>query len=131
VSVVSIQQGATEAATTKLGWRTLRLKFSADLKVNRPIEKVFALLMNPDNQGKFDKSSIKMEVLTPVRGVQERSFGSCATWAGEKRKHFPRSRNWNRIASSLSAVRRVPAGSAHGDLYQKAPVRVCVGRVSS
>ena len=41
------------------------LKFSADLKVNRPIEKVFDWLTNADNQGKFDKSSLKMELLTP------------------------------------------------------------------
>lgn len=41
------------------------LKFSADLKVNRPVEKVFAWLTNPENQGKFDKSSLKMEALTP------------------------------------------------------------------
>ena len=41
------------------------LKFSADLKVNRPVDKVFAWLTNPDNQGKFDKSSLKMEALTP------------------------------------------------------------------
>jgi uncharacterized protein YndB with AHSA1/START domain len=41
------------------------LKFSADVKVNRPVEKVFAWLTNPDNQGKFDKSSLEMEVLTP------------------------------------------------------------------
>jgi len=41
------------------------LKFFADLKVNRPVEKVFAWLTNPDNQGKFDKSSLKMEALTP------------------------------------------------------------------
>jgi hypothetical protein len=41
------------------------LKFSADLKVNRPVGKVFAWLTNADNQGKFDKSSLKMEALTP------------------------------------------------------------------
>ena len=41
------------------------LNFSADLKVNRPVDKVFAWLTNADNQGKFDKSSLKMEVLTP------------------------------------------------------------------
>src|SRR5262245_30867391 len=41
------------------------LKFSADLKVNRPVEKVFAWLTNAENQGKFDKSSLKMETLTP------------------------------------------------------------------
>ena len=40
-------------------------KFSADLKVNRPVEKVFAWLTNPENQGKFDKSSLRMETLTP------------------------------------------------------------------
>jgi carbon monoxide dehydrogenase subunit G len=41
------------------------LKFSADLKINRPVEKVFAWLTNAENQGKFDKSSLKMEILTP------------------------------------------------------------------
>ncbi|HZM20981.1 MAG TPA: SRPBCC family protein [Anaerolineales bacterium] len=41
------------------------LKFSADIKVNRPVEKVFAWLTNAENQGKFDKSSLKMELLTP------------------------------------------------------------------
>ena len=41
------------------------LKFSADLKVNRPVEKVFAWLTNAENQGKFDKSSLEMESLTP------------------------------------------------------------------
>jgi uncharacterized protein YndB with AHSA1/START domain len=41
------------------------LKFSADLKVNRPVEKVFAWLTNAENQAKFDKSSLKMEALTP------------------------------------------------------------------
>jgi len=38
------------------------LKFSADLKVNRPVEQVFARLTHADNQGKFDKSSLKMEL---------------------------------------------------------------------
>ena len=41
------------------------LKFAADLKVNRPVEQVFAWLTNGENQGKFDKSSLKMEALTP------------------------------------------------------------------
>ena len=41
------------------------LKFSADIRVNRPVEKVFAWLTNAENQGKFDKSSLKMELLTP------------------------------------------------------------------
>jgi hypothetical protein len=41
------------------------LKFSTDIKVNRPVEKVFAWLTNAENQGKFDKSSLKMELLTP------------------------------------------------------------------
>jgi hypothetical protein len=41
------------------------LEFCADLKVNRPVDKVFAWLTNADNQRKFDKSSLAMEVLTP------------------------------------------------------------------
>jgi hypothetical protein len=41
------------------------LEFAADVKVNRPVADVFAWLTNPENQGKFDKSSLKMEALTP------------------------------------------------------------------
>ena len=41
------------------------LKFSADLRVNRPVDKVFAWLTDAGNQGKFDKSSLSMELLTP------------------------------------------------------------------
>jgi hypothetical protein len=41
------------------------LKFAADLLVNRPVEQVFAWLTDAENQGKFDKSSLKMEALTP------------------------------------------------------------------
>ena len=41
------------------------LKFSADLRVNRPVEKVFAWLTSAENQGKFDKSSLQMDLLTP------------------------------------------------------------------
>jgi hypothetical protein len=41
------------------------LKFSADLYVNRPVEKVFAWLTNAQNQAKFDKTSLAMELLTP------------------------------------------------------------------
>jgi hypothetical protein len=41
------------------------LKFAADFMVNRPVEQVFAWLTNAENQGKFDKSSLKMEALTP------------------------------------------------------------------
>lgn len=41
------------------------LKFSADLTINRPVEQVFSWLTNPDNQRKFDASSLEMEALTP------------------------------------------------------------------
>jgi hypothetical protein len=41
------------------------LKFAADLRVDRPVEQVFAWLTTAENQGKFDKSSLKMEALTP------------------------------------------------------------------
>jgi hypothetical protein len=45
--------------------RCAMLEFAADVKVNRPVADVFAWLTNAENQGKFDKSSLKMEVLTP------------------------------------------------------------------
>jgi hypothetical protein len=41
------------------------LKFSADLRVDRPVDKVFAWLTNTENQGKFDKGSLKLDLLTP------------------------------------------------------------------
>ncbi len=37
------------------------LKFSVELTVNRPVEKVFAWLVNAENQSKFDKGSIDGE----------------------------------------------------------------------
>jgi hypothetical protein len=42
------------------------ITFAEELTVKRPVEQVFAWLTNAENQGKFDKSSIKMEVLTPL-----------------------------------------------------------------
>lgn len=39
--------------------------FAEELTVNRPVEQVFAWLTNTENHGKFDKSSLKMEALTP------------------------------------------------------------------
>jgi carbon monoxide dehydrogenase subunit G len=41
------------------------LKFSADFRVNRPVDKVFVWLTDTNNQSKFDKSSLAMELLTP------------------------------------------------------------------
>ena len=41
------------------------LKFSADILVRRPVGKVFAWLTNAQNQAKFDKSSLEMQLLTP------------------------------------------------------------------
>jgi hypothetical protein len=41
------------------------LKFAADVKVDRPVEQVYTWLTQAENQGKFDKSSLKMELLTP------------------------------------------------------------------
>jgi hypothetical protein len=42
------------------------VQFSADLYVNRSVEKVFAWLTNAQNQGKFDKTSLAMDLLTPA-----------------------------------------------------------------
>jgi hypothetical protein len=41
------------------------LKFAADLTVDRPVEQVFAWLTNAENQGKFDTSSLKVNLLSP------------------------------------------------------------------
>jgi hypothetical protein len=41
------------------------VKFTADLKINRPVKKVLVWPTEVANQGKFDKSSLKMDVLTP------------------------------------------------------------------
>jgi uncharacterized protein YndB with AHSA1/START domain len=40
------------------------LKFSADVKINRPVEKVFAWLTDPDNPSKLNHSSILVQQLT-------------------------------------------------------------------
>jgi hypothetical protein len=41
------------------------ITFAEEITVKRPVEQVFAWLTNAENQGKFDKSSLKMELLTP------------------------------------------------------------------
>jgi carbon monoxide dehydrogenase subunit G len=64
------------------------LKFSADLTVNRPIEKVFAWLVNAENQGKFDKSSIEMEVLTPGPWRTGSQFREIRDLGGKKTEVF-------------------------------------------
>src|SRR5215216_2984045 len=60
------------------------LRFSADIKVNRPVEKVFAWLTNPKNQGKFDKSSLKMEALTPGPWQTGTQFRELRNMGGRK-----------------------------------------------
>jgi len=40
--------------------------FAEEHTVKRPVEQVFAWLTNAENQGKFDKSSLKMEALIPA-----------------------------------------------------------------
>lgn len=60
------------------------LKFSADVKVNRPVEKVFAWLTDANNQGKFDKSSLKMEALTPGPWRAETQFRELRDLGGRK-----------------------------------------------
>jgi hypothetical protein len=64
------------------------VKLSADVKVNRPIEKVFAWLTNPDNQGKFDKSSLKMEALTPGPWRAGTQFRELRDLGGRKTEVF-------------------------------------------
>ena len=41
------------------------LEFAATLEVKHPIADVFAWLTNATNQGKFDKGSVEMHLLTP------------------------------------------------------------------
>lgn len=60
------------------------LKFAADLLVNRPVEQVFAWLTNAENQGKFDKSSLKMEALTPEPWQAGTQFRELRNLGGRK-----------------------------------------------
>lgn len=64
------------------------LTFAADLKVNRPVEKVFAWLTNAENQGKFDKSSLKMELLTPEPWQTGTQFRELRDLGGRKTEVF-------------------------------------------
>ena len=64
------------------------LKFSADLRVNRPVEKVFAWLTDTENQGKFDKSSLEMELLTPGPWRAGSQFRELRDLGGRKAEVF-------------------------------------------
>jgi len=64
------------------------LKFSADFFVNRPVDKVFARLTNPRNQGKFDKSSLEMELLTPSPWQVGSQFREVRNLGGRKTEVF-------------------------------------------
>jgi hypothetical protein len=60
------------------------VKFSADLYINRPVEKVFAWLTRAENQGKFDKTSLGMELLTPVPWQAGSQFRELRNLGGRK-----------------------------------------------
>jgi hypothetical protein len=64
------------------------LKFSADRRVNRPVDKVFAWLTNADNQGKFDKTSLAMELLTPGPWQAGSQFREVRNVGGRKTEVF-------------------------------------------
>lgn len=104
------------------------LKFSADLKVNRPVERVFDWLANAENQCKFDKSSLKMELRTPGPWRAGASSGTCVIWTDGRQKFFQRFLNWSPTVALLSAVRPARTGSAHGYLSLGGPERTCIGR---
>ena len=60
------------------------MKFSADLYVNRPVGKVFAWLTNTQNQGKFDKTSLAMDLLTPAPWQAGSQFRELRNLGGRK-----------------------------------------------
>jgi len=64
------------------------LKFSANLKVNRPVDKVFAWLTDTNNQSKFDKSSLAMELLTPGPWKSGSQFRELRDLGGRKTEVF-------------------------------------------
>ena len=81
-------------------------KLAADLKVNRPVEKVFAWLTNAENQGKFDKSSIKMEALTPGPWKTGTQFRELRDVDRRQTKVLSEIVELDRIAASSSAAKR-------------------------
>lgn len=64
------------------------VKFSADVKINRRVKKVFAWLTEAANQGKFDKSSLKMDVLTPGPWRTGTQFRELRDLVGRKTEVF-------------------------------------------
>jgi len=64
------------------------LKFSADLRVNRPVNKVFAWLTDTNNQSKFDKSSLAMELLSPGPWRSGSQFRELRNLGGRKTEVF-------------------------------------------
>ena|SRR3972149_4093900 len=64
------------------------LKFSADLHVDCPLDKVFSWLTNAKNHGKFFFSSLEMELLTPSPWQVGSQFREVRNLGGRKTEVF-------------------------------------------
>ncbi|MFN8387035.1 MAG: SRPBCC family protein [Anaerolineales bacterium] len=64
------------------------LKFSADLHIHRPVDKVFTWLTTAQNHAKFDKTSLEMELLTPSPWQAGSQFREVRDLGGRKTEVF-------------------------------------------
>jgi Polyketide cyclase / dehydrase and lipid transport len=104
------------------------LKFAADLQVNRPVEQVFAWLTNGDNQGKFDKSSLKMEALTPGPWRTGTQFRELRDLGGRKTEVLSEIAELEPNRRFVIRSKTVRSGWAFGCLSRKGTAPACDGR---
>jgi hypothetical protein len=69
-------------------WRQAQLNLSAILFINRPVNKVFAWRTRPGNHGKFDKTSLEMELLSPAPRQARSQFREVRDPRGRKTEVF-------------------------------------------
>ena len=64
------------------------IEFTANIYINRPVEQVFAWLTTAENQTKFDKSALEMELLTPAPWQTGSQFREVRNIGGRKTEVF-------------------------------------------
>ena len=103
------------------------VKFTADVKINRPVKKAFGWLTESANQGKFDKSSLKMDMLTPGPWRMGNQFRELRDLGGRKAEVLSEIAELEPDRRFVVRSKTGP-GWAYGTSSRRAPGPVCAGQ---
>jgi hypothetical protein len=106
------------------------LKFAAELRVDCPVEQVFTWLTTAENQGKFDKSSVKMEALTPGPWHAGTQFRELRDLGGRKTEVLSEVADLEPNRRFVIRSKPARSGSVYGCLNRMGTALACAGRGS-